>query len=102
LPQQQQQQQQLHEQHQQRELQREHQQKQQQQEQEEKQQQEQKQQQQKIHTTINGDVDSPRHPHPRHQVSLMQQRVRTIVPKLTNDMQKGQCGRIGIFGGCIM
>jgi hypothetical protein len=32
----------------------------------------------------------------------MQQTVRAIVPKLTDDMQKGQCGRIGIFGGCIM
>ena len=64
--------------------------------------QQQQQQQQKQHTTINGDVESPRQPHPRHHVSLMQQRVRTIVPKLTNDMQKGQCGRIGVFGGCIM
>lgn len=33
---------------------------------------------------------------------LMQQKVRSIVPKLTNNMHKGQCGRICIFGGCIM
>lgn len=32
----------------------------------------------------------------------IQQKVRTIVPKLTNDMRKGQCGRICVFGGCIM
>lgn len=32
----------------------------------------------------------------------IQQKVRSIVPKLTNDMHKGQCGRICIFGGCIM
>ncbi len=75
----------------------------------------QQQQQQPNHSTkqtINGEVESPNpspyhqqhypHPNPRHQLSLMQQRVRTIVPKLTNDMQKGQCGRIGVFGGCIM
>jgi hypothetical protein len=55
---------------------------------------------------LNGDspdVGSPHRSAGRHQpASLMLQRVRTIVPKLTNDMQKGQCGRIGIFGGCIM
>ena len=75
----------------------------------------QQQQQQSNHSTkqtINGEAESPNpspyhqqyypHPNPRHQLSLMQQRVRTIVPKLTNDMQKGQCGRIGVFGGCIM
>ena len=33
---------------------------------------------------------------------LIQQKVRSIVPKLTNNMHKGQCGRICIFGGCIM
>ena len=33
---------------------------------------------------------------------IMQQKVRCIVPKLTNDMYKGQCGRVCIFGGCIM
>jgi hypothetical protein len=77
--------------------------------------QQQQQQQQPNHSskqTINGETESPSpspyhhqqhpHPNPRHQLSLMQQRVRTIVPKLTNDMQKGQCGRIGVFGGCIM
>ena len=68
-----------------------------------KQQQQQQQQQQQTTATINGDVDSPlRQARLRHLVSPMQQRVRTIVPKLTNDMQKGQCGRIGVFGGCIM
>jgi len=30
----------------------------------------------------------------------MQQKVRSIVPKLTPDLYKGQCGRIGVFGGC--
>ena len=24
------------------------------------------------------------------------------MPKLTNDLRKGQCGRIAIFGGCVM
>ena len=33
---------------------------------------------------------------------MMQQKVRSIVPKLTNDMHKGQCGRVCVFGGCIM
>ena len=32
----------------------------------------------------------------------MQQKVRSIVPKLTDNLHKGQCGRIGVFGGCIM
>ena len=30
------------------------------------------------------------------------QRVRQIVPSLTADLYKGKCGRICIFGGCIM
>ena len=29
-------------------------------------------------------------------------KVRTIVPKLTNDLRKGQCGRIAVFGGCFL
>ena len=33
---------------------------------------------------------------------VLQQKVRSIVPKLTNDLRKGQCGRIAIFGGCVM
>jgi NAD(P)H-hydrate repair Nnr-like enzyme with NAD(P)H-hydrate dehydratase domain len=33
---------------------------------------------------------------------FLQQKTRVIVPKLTNDMHKGQCGRICIFGGCIL
>ncbi len=32
----------------------------------------------------------------------MQQKARTVVPKLTYDLYKGQCGRICIFGGCFM
>lgn len=35
-------------------------------------------------------------------VNEMQQKTRSIVPKLTGDLYKGQCGRIGVFGGCIM
>eukprot|EP00093_Oithona_nana_P014680 14680.XXX_327602_324195_1 [CDS] Oithona nana genome sequencing. len=45
------------------------------------------------------------HHHANTQASrnvVMQQKVRSIVPKLTNNMHKGQCGRICIFGGCIM
>jgi ATP-dependent NAD(P)H-hydrate dehydratase len=32
----------------------------------------------------------------------MLQKVKHIVPKLTNHMHKGQCGRIAVFGGCIL
>ena len=32
----------------------------------------------------------------------MQQLVRSLVPKLTSDLRKGQCGRVGVFGGCIL
>ena len=32
----------------------------------------------------------------------VQQKVKTVVPKLTYDLYKGQCGRICIFGGCFM
>ena len=28
--------------------------------------------------------------------------VRGIVPRLTNTMHKGECGRIAVFGGCVM
>ena len=46
---------------------------------------------------------SPSLPRKSHSRShLMQQCVRGIVPKLTNNMHKGQCGRICVFGGCIM
>ena len=37
---------------------------------------------------------------PRKEV--MQQLVRSVVPKLTSDLRKGQCGRVGVFGGCIL
>ena len=30
------------------------------------------------------------------------QKVRQIVPSLTSDLYKGKCGRICVFGGCIM
>lgn len=34
--------------------------------------------------------------------STMLQKVKGIVPRLTNNMHKGQCGRVAVFGGCIM
>jgi len=34
--------------------------------------------------------------------SEMLQKVKHIVPKLTSHMHKGQCGRIAVFGGCIL
>jgi len=34
--------------------------------------------------------------------SEMLQKVKTIVPKLTNTMRKGECGRIAVFGGCVL
>jgi len=34
--------------------------------------------------------------------SEMMQMVKHIVPKLTSHMHKGQCGRIAVFGGCIL
>ncbi len=32
----------------------------------------------------------------------IQQKVKVVVPKLTYDLYKGQCGRVCIFGGCFM
>lgn len=32
----------------------------------------------------------------------MLQKVKSIVPKLTNSMHKGECGRIAVFGGCVL
>ena len=37
---------------------------------------------------------------PRSQ--SVHQKVRQIVPSLTSDLYKGNCGRICVFGGCIM
>ena len=37
---------------------------------------------------------------PRSQ--SIHQKVRQIVPSLTSDLYKGNCGRICVFGGCIM
>jgi len=34
--------------------------------------------------------------------SDMLQKVKSIVPKLTSHMHKGQCGRIAVFGGCVL
>ena len=34
--------------------------------------------------------------------SEMLQKVKSIVPKLTNNMRKGECGRIAVFGGCVL
>ena len=32
----------------------------------------------------------------------MLQKVKSIVPVLTNSMRKGECGRIAVFGGCVL
>lgn len=34
--------------------------------------------------------------------SDMTQKVKTVVPKLNHGMHKGQCGRVAVFGGCIL
>ena len=34
--------------------------------------------------------------------SEMLQKVKSIVPRLTNSMHKGECGRIAVFGGCVL
>lgn len=34
--------------------------------------------------------------------SDMTQKVKTVVPKLNSGMHKGQCGRVAVFGGCIL
>ena len=34
--------------------------------------------------------------------SEMLQKVKAIVPKLTSSMHKGECGRIAVFGGCVL
>ena len=34
--------------------------------------------------------------------NTMLHKVRAIVPKLTNNLRKGQCGRVAVFGGCVM
>lgn len=39
---------------------------------------------------------------PTTRKEALQHKVRTIVPKLTNDLRKGQCGRIAVFGGCFL
>jgi len=39
---------------------------------------------------------------PATRKEALQHKVRTIVPKLTNDLRKGQCGRIAVFGGCFL
>jgi NAD(P)H-hydrate repair Nnr-like enzyme with NAD(P)H-hydrate dehydratase domain len=35
-----------------------------------------------------------------HNYSHLQ--VKAVVPKLNHAMHKGQCGRVAVFGGCIM
>jgi len=57
-------------------------------------------------------TDSPQRPaqHSRGQKrstisakeSEMLQKVKAIVPKLTSSMHKGECGRIAVFGGCVL
>jgi len=32
----------------------------------------------------------------------MMKKVKSVVPRLSTNMQKGQCGRIAVFGGCVM
>ena len=32
----------------------------------------------------------------------MLQKVKSIVPKLTHQLHKGECGRIAVFGGCVL
>ena len=32
----------------------------------------------------------------------MLQKVKSIVPRLTNSMHKGECGRVAVFGGCVL
>ena len=32
----------------------------------------------------------------------LQQAARALVPRLTNELHKGECGRIAVFGGCVM
>ena len=34
--------------------------------------------------------------------SEMLQKVKSIVPRLTQELHKGQCGRIAVFGGCVL
>ena len=34
--------------------------------------------------------------------SEMLQKVKSIVPKLTHQLHKGECGRIAVFGGCVL
>ena len=33
-------------------------------------------------------------------VDLLQKIVKSVIPPLTTSLHKGQCGRIGIIGGC--
>ena len=32
----------------------------------------------------------------------LQQAARALVPRLTHELHKGECGRIAVFGGCVM
>ena len=32
----------------------------------------------------------------------MLQKVKSIVPRLTQQLHKGECGRIAVFGGCVL
>eukprot|EP00092_Neocalanus_flemingeri_P004637 GFUD01005000.1.p1 GENE.GFUD01005000.1~~GFUD01005000.1.p1 ORF type:complete len:373 (+),score=32.14 GFUD01005000.1:177-1295(+) len=57
-------------------------------------------------TTSSSATNSPRRttrrPMTSARESLLMQKVKSIVPKLSTTMKKGECGRIAIFGGCIM
>jgi len=36
------------------------------------------------------------------QEAELQQAARSLVPRLTHSLHKGECGRVAVFGGCVM
>jgi len=57
-------------------------------------------------STSSTNATLPSRGHKRSTISAkeseMLQKVKAIVPKLTNNMRKGECGRIAVFGGCVL
>jgi len=57
-------------------------------------------------STSSTNASLPSRGHKRSTISAkeseMLQKVKAIVPKLTNNMRKGECGRIAVFGGCVL
>jgi len=53
-----------------------------------------------------GNIETANRVQKRSTISVkesdMLQKVKYIVPKLTSHMHKGQCGRIAVFGGCVL